>query len=182
MKKYLLLFIFFYANSLVAQQNTELKLFRNNTNYYLINEKDTLAIINQYPSDGKFFNGKTGISSKGKMLTFSKRSKEIDLHLNYEKRTFSFNGVDYNYVIDYLQNNLVLLSGNKAILEVAGRNLNNGIAIHYYDAQPNLQLAYLAFMIKRDAKTKFVLRHSVYKVGFFATFAFSVYSLIYLVK
>lgn len=165
-----------------AQQVNDLKLFRKNTNYYLINEKDTLAIINQYPSDCKFFNGKTAISSKGKVLTFSKRSKEIDLHLNYEKRTFSFNGVDYNYVIDYLQNNLVLLSGNKAILEVAGRNLNKGIAIHYYDAQPNLQLAYLAFMIKRDAKTKFVLRHSVYKVGFFATFAFSVYSLIYLVR
>lgn len=182
MKKYLFLIVLFYANFLLAQQISELKLFRNNANYYLLNEKDTIAFINQLPKDGAFFNGKLAIASKGKDFSFLKVNKEMDLKLNYTNRTFIYNGNDYNFVIDYLQNNLVLFSGSKVILKIEGRNLKRGIAIHYYNGQPNVQLAYLAFMIKRDAKTKFIIRHSVYKIGSFAAVAFSAYSLFYLVK
>lgn len=182
MKKYLFIIIFFYTNFLVAQQITDLKLFRNNGNYFLLNENDTIAFINQLPKDGAFFNGKVAIASKGKEFSFLKVNKEIDLHLNYAKRTFTFDEIDYYFVIDYLQNRLVLFSGNKTILKVDGRNLNIGITINYYDGQPNVKLIYLSFMIKRDAKTKFIMKHSVFKIGALVAGAFSIYPILYLVK
>ncbi len=182
MKKYLFIIIIFYTNLLSAQHITVLKLFRNGTNYYLLKTTDTIAFLKQLPKDGAFFNGKIAIASKGKEFTFLKENKEDDLHLNYAKRTFILNGISYNFVIDYLQNVLVLFSGNKMILKVDGRNLKNGITINYYDEQPNVKLIYLAFIIKRDAKTKFILKHSVFKIGALIAGAFSIYSIFYLVK
>jgi len=182
MKKYFYLIALLYSSVLAAQQVTELKLYRNNGMYYFQNTTDTIAIVKQLPYDSKFFNGKFELVSTKNELTFNKKNQETNLLLNYEKRTFTYHNISYHYVIDYLQNNLILLSGSKVILEVEGRNLTKGIAIHYYDSKPDLTLAYLTFMIKRDAKTKFIMRHSVYKVGAFASVVFSVYSLLYLVK